>query len=158
MRVIELVVVLALGLPLAPLVASAQQPGKVRTLGFLSPYSAPSPEERAQGLFRHQRLQRLVTMKFKELGWIEGQSLVIERAFADGREDRLPELAEMLTRRRVDVIWTIGPSAAVAVARATKTIPIVFWGVGSPVEMGLIRVLPGPAATSRVWPSVRASK
>jgi len=58
-----------------------------------------------------------MAVKLKELGWIEGQNLVIERAFAEGREGRLPELAEMLTRRRVDVIWRLGPSSAVAAAR-----------------------------------------
>jgi putative tryptophan/tyrosine transport system substrate-binding protein len=127
MRRIGLAVVLAVSL-LAPL-AETQQAGKARTLGILSPYSAPPPEQRGRGL---------IGMRLKELGWIEGQSLLIESAFAEGREDRLPELAEMLVHRRVDVIWTVGPSAAVAAARATKTIPIVFWGVGSPVEMGLI--------------------
>ncbi len=60
------------------------------------------------------------------------------RPDAAGREDRLPELAEELVRKRVDVIWALGPEAAVAAARATKTIPIVFWGVGYPVEQGLI--------------------
>ncbi len=129
MRLIGLAVVLALSAFVAPLFVEAQQASKVRTMGILSPYSAPPPEQRGRGLMAE---------KFKELGWIEGQNLVIERAFAEGREDRLPELAETLVRRRVDVIWTLGPSAAVAAARATKTIPIVFWGVGRPVEMGLI--------------------
>jgi putative ABC transport system substrate-binding protein len=136
MRLIGLV--LALGLMLGTLAADAQQAGKVRTIAVLSPYSAPPPEQRGHGL------NALVVVKFKELGWIEGQNLVIEWAFAEGREDRLPELAEMLVSRRVDVIWTIGPSAAVAAARATKTIPIVFWGVGRPVEMGLISGLARP--------------
>jgi ABC-type uncharacterized transport system substrate-binding protein len=95
-------------------------------------------EQRGRGLIA------LIAIRFKELGWIEGQNLVIEWVFAEGREDRLPELAETLVRRRMDVIWTIGPSAAVAAARATKTIPIVFWGVGRPVEMGLITGLARP--------------
>ena len=113
----------------APLAVEAQQTAKVRTLGILSPYSAPTPEQRSRGP---------IAVKLKELGWIEGHNLVVELAVADGREDRLPELAEKLTRQRVDIIWTLGPSAAVAAARATKTIPIVFWGVSLPVELGLI--------------------
>jgi putative ABC transport system substrate-binding protein len=135
MRRIALAVVLIVSLFIAPFVANAQRTGTVRTLGILSPYSAPSPERFGQGPLE---------IKLKELGWIEGQNLVIERAFADGHDDRLPELAETLARRRVDVIWTLGPSSAVAAARATKTVPIVFWGEGLPVELGLIAGLARP--------------
>jgi len=135
MRRIGLAVVLIFSLTLVPLVANAEQTGRVPVLGVLSPYSAPPPE----------RLhQNPVATKLRELGWIEGRNLIVERAFAEGHEDRLPDLAAMLAGRRVDVIWTLGPSSAVAAARATKTIPIVFWGVGFPVELGLISGLARP--------------
>ena len=112
-----------------PLAVEAQQAGKVYTLGILSPHPSPSPEQRGRGP---------LSAKLKELGWVEGQNLKIERAYGEGREDRLPALAEELVRRRVDVIWALGPPSAVAAARATKTIPIVFWGVAFPVELGLV--------------------
>jgi len=112
-----------------PLAAEAQQAGKVYTLGILSPNLSPPPERRGRGPSND---------KLKELGWTEGQNLAIERAFGEGREDRLPELAEMLVRRRVDVIFAVGPPSTLAAARATKTIPIVFWGVSFPVELGLV--------------------
>ncbi len=113
----------------APLAAKAQQAGKVYTLGILSPNLSPPPERRGRGPSND---------KLKELGWTEGQNLVIERAFGKGREDRLPELAEMLVRRRVDVIFAVGAPSTLAAAQATKTIPIVFWGVSFPVELGLV--------------------
>lgn len=66
--------------------------------------------------------------RFKALGWIEGQTLTIDRVYGEGSEERLSELAAKLVRTGVDVIWTLGPEATVAAATATKTIPIVFWG------------------------------
>jgi putative ABC transport system substrate-binding protein len=82
----------------------------------------------------------------RALGWIEGKNLIIEPAYGEGSEDRLPELAEKLVRQRVDVIWVIGPPSAVAAARATKTIPVVFWGVSHPLELGLVSSLARPGA------------
>lgn len=74
-------------------------------------------------------------------------------AFGEGSEARLPELAAMLLAREVDVIWCLGPEAAVAAARATRTIPIVFWGVAFPIEQELIESLakPGRNATGVAW-------
>ncbi len=88
------------GLLAAPLAAEGQQAGKVYTLGILSPHPSPSSEQRSRGPL----MDRL-----RELGWVEGQNLKVERAYGDGREDRLPALAEELVRRRVDVIWALGP-------------------------------------------------
>jgi putative ABC transport system substrate-binding protein len=76
--------------------------------------------------------------KLKSLGWIEGQNLAIESAFADAKAERLAAMAEELVRKRVDVIWAYPDSPAVAAARATRTIPIVFVNVSWPVEQGLI--------------------
>ncbi len=120
------------GVALAALVArtaSAQKPGKAATLGILLPSPIPNSETLAT---------RSWMIKLKELGWIDGQTLNLQWASAAGREERLPELAADLTRKRPDIIWAIGPEAAVAAARATKTIPVVFWGAGFPVETGLV--------------------
>ena len=119
----------------APSAAGAQQTGKVYSLGILSPHLAPSSQQPGS---------TPITDRLRQLGWIVGRNLKIEVAFAEGREDRLPELVEELIRRRVDVIWTLGPPAAVAAARTTKTIPIVFWGVSHPVQLGLIKELARP--------------
>jgi putative ABC transport system substrate-binding protein len=118
----------------APLVRAQPASGK-RTLGVLSTQNAPSAEQSAKG----RGMARL-----RELGWVEGQNLVVERSFSGGRVDVLPELAAELVSKKVDVIWTDGPNAAVAAARATRTIPIVFWAVPSPVELGLVDSLPRP--------------
>lgn len=76
--------------------------------------------------------------KLAALGWVEGQNLVIERAFANYQAQRLPALAQELIRKRVDLIWASLPEATIAAARATRTIPIVFINVAWPVEQGLI--------------------
>lgn len=107
----------------------AQQQSKTRTLGLIGVGLRPTAEADAA----HPVFARL-----RELGWIEGQNLVIERSYAEGRTDLLPELAAELIAKRPDVIWTHNPEAAIAVARATKTIPLVFWSVPFPVEQGLI--------------------
>jgi len=122
----------------------AQPAGKVFTLGFLNPHAPPPPEQRRKNLF---------VDKLSELGWIPGQNLVLKGAHATGRKERLPELAEELVRRRVDLIYALGPAAAVAAARATKTIPVVFWGINNPVELGLVDSLarPGRNVTGMAW-------
>ena len=73
-----------------------------------------------------------------KLGWIVGDNVVVERASADGKEERLAGLAEELIRKQVEVILTYGQVAPVVAARATRTIPIVFFAVAWPVEQGLI--------------------
>jgi putative tryptophan/tyrosine transport system substrate-binding protein len=74
----------------------------------------------------------------KALGWIAGKNLEVEHYSGDGREDRLPALAEVIVHKGADVIWVAGPEAANAAARVTKTIPIAFYGVGLPVEQELV--------------------
>jgi putative ABC transport system substrate-binding protein len=122
---------LALGTAAGASVARPQSrpPAPSRTLGILVPGSSEDVERPILGVVRAQ---------LKELGWIEGQNLVIESAFADYKAERLPALAEELIRKRVDVIWAFLPLAAIAAARATKTIPIVFVNVPWPVETGLV--------------------
>lgn len=109
--------------------AQSRSSAQTRTLGLLTPLSAQDAERLVLGVLRAE---------MKALGWIDGQNLVIEGAFADYRPARLPALAEELVRKRVDVIWAGTGPAAVAAARATKTIPIVFGAVAWPVETGLV--------------------
>jgi putative ABC transport system substrate-binding protein len=82
--------------------------------------------------------------KLSALGWIEGQNLVLESAYADAKADRLAALAEDLVRKRVDVILAYPDLPAIAAARATRTIPIVFVNVAWPVEQGLVESLGRP--------------
>jgi putative tryptophan/tyrosine transport system substrate-binding protein len=118
----------ASALAAAPL-ARAQKPGEKRVLGVLSPHPKPPPEQVAY--FGHEA-------KLRELGWRIGENLILERPEDPRGEAALAEMAEGLVRKRVDAIFAIGPEAAVAAARATRTIPIIFWGVPHPVEQGLI--------------------
>lgn len=132
--------VAAIGGALAAPLARAQKPGGPRTIGFLSPHPPLPPEHPAA---------RAMLETYKRHGWTLGETLRMERPNAEGREERLPATAEELVRKRVDVIWALGPEAAVAAARATRAIPIVFWGVAWPIEQGLIESFapPGRNAT-----------
>ena len=116
----------------APL-ARGQKPGEKRVLGVLSPHPRASAQQSAP-----------FNARFKQLGWEPGKNLVIERPEDPRAEAALAEMAEALVRKRVDAIWAIGPEAALAAARATRTIPIVFWGVPYPVEQGLIESFARP--------------
>ncbi len=123
---------------------SAQPPSKVPTLGFLSSGKTPTAE-----FWNRMPFVR----KLRELGWIEGKNLLVERRFDEGKAEHLPALAAELVRKRVDVIYARGPEAAVDAARATKSVPIVFWGVAFPVEQGLIKsyARPGGNVTGAAW-------
>jgi putative ABC transport system substrate-binding protein len=117
----------------SPLVAEAQQAGKVYRIGYLS--SGPSTSNPFVEGFREG---------LRELGWIEGQNIIIDYRFAEGRFDRLPALAAELIRLKVDVIVASPTPAAVAAKNATATVPIVMTGVGNPVGLGLVASLARP--------------
>jgi putative ABC transport system substrate-binding protein len=134
-RTIGLIVTLVLGLLAAPLLADAQQAGKVYRIGFLAfghPPSGPSPCLEA---FR----QRL-----RELGYVESDNLGLEFRYAEGKIDQLSGLAAELVRLKMDIIVTSGTSAAWVAKEATKTIPIVIAGSGDPVAFGLVASLARP--------------
>jgi putative ABC transport system substrate-binding protein len=80
----------------------------------------------------------------RDLGYVEGQNLIIEFRSAEGQFDRLPELVAELIRLRVDVIVTAGDPAVVAAKQATSTIPIVMAAVGDPVGRGFVTSLARP--------------
>ena len=118
----------------APLTAGAQQPGKAYRIGYLSTPTRESVENGLQAFLR----------KLRELGWVDGQNLVIEYRWAEGNVERLPDLAAELVRRKVDVIVAPAGSAALAAKRATGSIPIVMIFPSDPVELGLVASLNRP--------------
>ena len=78
-------------------------------------------------------------MGLRERGWIEGQNLVIEQRWAEGKAERFPELAAELVRLNADVIVTVTSEAVLGVRKATKTIPVVGTYLGEPIRRGLIQ-------------------
>jgi len=125
---------LAVFLLTVPLAAKAQTPAKVPRIGFLSSRS-PAQSGPYIELFRQG---------LRELGYVEGQNIVIEYRFAEGRPERLPALAAELVRLKVDVIVTTAPPAPEAAKQATSTIPIVFATAVDPVANGLVASLARP--------------
>jgi len=85
----------------------------------------------------------------RDLGYVEGQNLVIESRYAEGRLERLPDLATELVRLKVDVIVAGGSSGIRAAQRATRTIPIVMAVTGDAVREGFVASLAHPGGTSR---------
>ncbi len=115
-------------------VRAQQQAGKLPRIGYLG---ATSPSDRPPLL--HAFRQEL-----RALGWIAGQNVVIDYRFAEGRVDRLPDLASELVRLKVDVIVSLGTQGVMAAKNATETIPIVMIAVRDPVGIGLIASLARP--------------
>jgi putative tryptophan/tyrosine transport system substrate-binding protein len=121
----------------APLAARAQQAKKIPRIGYLSPGSAsPGP------LAYHDEFQR----GLRELGYIEGQNIVIEYRFAEGKFEQLADLATELVKLNVDVIVSVVTQASLAAKNSTSTIPIFIVSVGDPVGVGLVPSLARPGA------------
>jgi len=116
-----------------PLAARAQQPA-IPMIAFLS--AAPL-ETDVRGLAEFRK-------GLSEIGYVEGQNVMIEYRSAEGQADRLPALAADMVQRRVAVIATMANNAAVAVKATTTTIPIVFTVGGDPIKMGLVDSLNRP--------------
>jgi putative ABC transport system substrate-binding protein len=124
------------GLLTAPLAAQAQQAGKVYRLGILSPTAPPAPSDRAV-------TSLLVPAVLREMGYVEGQNLVVERRYADNQFARLPDLARQLVELRMDVILAVGNDAPGAARDVSTTIPIVMLG-RDPVKLGYVASLARP--------------
>jgi putative tryptophan/tyrosine transport system substrate-binding protein len=109
MRVIGLAVVLAFSFPLVSLDAEGQQSGKMPRIGVLGIGGGPQAvtDSFLQGL--------------RDLGWVDGQNVIIERRNAEGREERLPALAAELIHLKVDVILAAGGPASLNAARDSGT-------------------------------------
>jgi putative ABC transport system substrate-binding protein len=114
-----------------PLVARAQQPGKVYSIGLFS-----------AGAF-HPALPAFVE-GLRRLGWVEGKNFVFVSRFGENHLDRLSPLAVELVELNVDVIVTAGTLAPLAAKQATSTIPIVMAPAGDPVGSGLVDSLARP--------------
>lgn len=131
--VILCLLLLALGVPV-----KAQQPKKISRAGYLAGISvaadAPRLEAFRQGL--------------RDLGYIEGENLIIEYRHSGGDFERLPALATELVGQKPDVLVAVTTNAALAAKKATTTIPIVFMGVTDPVTAGLVASLAQPGGNT----------
>ena len=116
-----------------PLAARAQQLGRLPTIGFLGAADGPT-----WTVWTAAFAERL-----RQLGWVEGRTVAIEYRWAEGRPERVAEVAGEFVRQKVDIIVTFGGAVA-AFKQATRDIPIVFAIAGDPVGIGLIDSLSHP--------------
>ena len=114
--------------------AEAQQQGKVPRIGYLSATHLSGESSRLDG-FRQA---------LRDLGYADEKNIVVEYRFAEGKFDRLPELAAELVRLKVEVIVTTGAPATRAAQQATRTIPLVMTVVGDPIKSGFVASLARP--------------
>jgi ABC-type uncharacterized transport system substrate-binding protein len=114
--------------------AEAQQPKKIPRIGYLSGASLSAISKRIEA-FRQG---------LRELGYVEGKNIAIEWRWAEGKPDRLPDLAAELVRLKVDIIISAGPAVTPHFKEATKTIPIVMAQDNDPVGNGFVASLARP--------------
>ena len=115
----------------APFATFAQQAPKIFRIGFVSPTSrGPTSDAFREGL--------------KEAGYVEGQNVIIEARFAEGRFERMPELIAEVIRLKVDVLVTGSTNGVLAAKKATTTLSIVFAGLVDPVAIGIVASLARP--------------
>jgi putative tryptophan/tyrosine transport system substrate-binding protein len=128
--------------------AQAQKPASIPRMGVLH---AGTPPDISAGIF----IEGL-----RQLGYNDGKNISIEHRFAQGKTDRLPELAKELVQLKVDAIFGGGAPAALALKQATKTIPIVFVTTTDPIGIGIVASLAHPSGNvtgitlqaSDLWP------
>ncbi len=135
MRRRELLAVVAGAVVARPCNARVQQTGKVRRVGFL--WDTPSAWAEAIEAFRRG---------LRDLGWVEGQNITIEYRWADGKPDRMRELAEELVRLKVDILVAPSSIYTEAAKRATSTIPIIFMSHADPIGSGHVASLARPGS------------
>jgi putative tryptophan/tyrosine transport system substrate-binding protein len=109
--------------------AHAQQPKKIPRIGIIAIVPAPHHDAFQQGL--------------RDLGYIEGENIVIERRYAMGNRDKIPEIAAELVGLKMDAIVSVGPATPFA-AKSVKTIPVVMAYSGDPVDAGIVASLARP--------------
>jgi putative ABC transport system substrate-binding protein len=132
-RAIRLLVTLALGLLVAPLVPEAQPAPHIWRIAFLGAES-PATSRHFLDAFRQG---------LRDLGYVEGQNITIEARWAEGRNERFPNLVAELVRLKVNIILAVSTPAAMAAKQGTHTIPIVFMA-GDPFGSGLVGSLAQP--------------
>ena len=131
----NLLIALGAGALTAPIASFAQQqPAQISRIGLLSPFS-PSDTTLWHEAFRQG---------LRDLGWVEGKNIRIEYSYANGRNDRLPELIVDLLRLKVDIVVTAVTNDSLAAKNATKAIPIVMAAAGDPVATGIVMSLARP--------------
>jgi putative tryptophan/tyrosine transport system substrate-binding protein len=135
------VLLLALGVPV-----EAQQPKKIPRVAYLAAVSAAADAPRLEA-FRQGLL---------DLGYIEGQNIIIDYRHESGGFERLPEIVAELVRQKPDVLVAVTTNAALAAKKATTTIPIVFMGVTDPVTAGLVESLARPGGNITGIPNMAA--
>ena len=118
--------------------ARAQQPKKIPHLGYLAAVSASADAPRLEAFRRGLR----------DLGYVEGQSILIDYRHESQDLQRLSGLADELVRLDIDVLVAVTTNAAQAASKATKTVPIVFMGVTDPIATGLAESLARPGGNS----------
>jgi|SoiMethySBSTD1v2_1073268.scaffolds.fasta_scaffold305486_1 putative ABC transport system substrate-binding protein len=135
----------------APFAARAQQIGNKRHIGILSLGKAESAGDSESSV-----------ELLRDLGWVEGQNLIVERRYASGKVELLQPMVEDLVRRKVEVIVANGTVASLAAKRATSSIPIVIERSGDPVGAGLVESLARPGAnitgTSTMSPELEVKR
>jgi putative tryptophan/tyrosine transport system substrate-binding protein len=113
-----------------PLHLHAQQPGKIWRIGFVA--------------HRYEKFYDPLFSGLRELGYVEGHNLIVERRYAEGHAERFKEIAQELVRLNVDAIIVVTTPAAMAARNETKTIPIIHPAAINPVGTGLIASLAHP--------------
>ena len=125
------VCILLLGLSVS---AEAQQTKKIHRIGLLVAGSSSSTTTPVEGF--QQALH--------DLGYVEGQNIIIEYRYAEGRQEQLPRLAAELVSLKSDIIVTTGTPPTLAIKNATESIPVIFASVADPVNSGLVTSLARP--------------
>jgi putative tryptophan/tyrosine transport system substrate-binding protein len=120
-----------------PVVTRAQQPARIPRLGILL-YSTPQDDPQAKALLQGLR----------DLGYVDGRNIALEYRFAEGKPERLSDLAADLVRLKPDVLFPIGGDVTPFAAKATQTIPIVFVMSADPVQLGFVASLARPGGNA----------
>src|SRR5499427_3109002 len=133
-RELTLIVTLALGALAAPIISGAQPAARIPRIGVLHP-GAPATSSHFAAAF---------TEGLRELGYLEGQNIVVERRFGEAKAERLSDIAAELVRLKVDLIVTSTDQGIAAVKQQTQTIPIVMANSTDPVGTGFVASLSRP--------------